>query len=410
MPTERDNSTEQLNRDMPTAKGKSAGGKRGKKKKAMPFGCSSRAAACILVCLLCCAVVFVAAGWDDLAPESLEEWFSFSGTSEDDFPVSITGSAVLQSNMTLTDSGIAYISDTTILCMDNSGEVTFSSQHSYINPAIKTSGDFSVAYNAGGSGFKVFSTQEELYDGTQGTSIADCDITSKGIYAVVSDGTGYLSELNVYDEDNELLYSYSFNDYYALNVSLNAAGTMAAVGCVNVDGGEMVTRVYILDFTQTEPVGTFDYNDQIVYDVEYIAENKAAVLTDSLVAVIDDSKADAIVYSFNGRVLTSYDFLYDTGAAVSLSQTDDGRDCTMVVLDTDGYETDSFSTSLKVTSVSLYNDRMALLASNTLYLYDFLGDEMGTYDAGSDAKAVLLAAKSQAYVLGISEIRLVSLK
>ncbi len=267
-----------------------------------------------------------------------------------------------------------------------------------------------MAYNAGGSGFKVFSTQEELYDGTQGTAIADCDITSQGVYAVVSDATGYLSELNVYDAENELLYSYSFNDFYALSVSLNAAGTMAAVGCVNVDGGEMVTRVYILDFTKTEPVGTFDYNDQIVYDIEYIAENKAAVLTDSLIAVIDDSEVEAIVYSFNGKVLTSYDFLYDTGSVVSLSQTDDGRDCAIITLDTGGYETDSFSTSLKVTSVSLYSDRLAALSEGTLYLYDFYGDSMGTFDAGGDAKAVLLPTKSQAYVLGISELRLVSLK
>ena len=59
----------------------------------------------------------------------------------------------------------------------------------------------------------------------------------------------------------------------------------------------------------------------------------------------------------------------------------------------------------KVTSIGYNNGVAGILSSGRIYTYSDLGEETGAYDAGNDAKKILLYSNSQAYVLGVSEIR-----
>lgn len=381
-----------------------------KDERLLPFGCSSRISVCIIICVICCAVVFAAARWDVLSPSGISEWFSGAGTSDDDFPVDIVGTTVLENNVNCVDGSLMYISDTSIVHLANDGTQLYNEQHNFISPQFKTSGTYSIAYNTGGNGFRIISEDENIYSGTQGTVINDCDIALNGVYCVISDQTGYLSILSVYDAANNLLYSYSFNDFYALSVSINDSGTMAAVGAANTVNGEMVTKVYILDFTKTEPLNTYTYNDQIVYSVEFCDDGKAAVVTDSLISVVETSKQKETAYSFDNRVITAYDILYGESIVLSLSRSDDGRDCTVVCLDANGNEVNTFATGLKISSVSLYDDRIALLSDSMLSIYNSYGDSFGEWEVGSDSRRVILSQTKTAYILGVSEFRRLSLK
>lgn len=376
----------------------------------LPFGCSSRITVCVIFCVICCAAVLFIAKWDSLSPTAFSDWFAFSGASDDDFPVNIMGTSVLENNICLSDTGVVYISDTSIVRLNLNGEAVFDQQHSFTNPMLKSRGTYAIAYNAGGSNFRIISENEELYRGTQGTSITDCDINSAGVYCIASDQTGYLSNLSVYGADNNLLYSYSFNDYYVVSVSLGEDGNTAVVGAVNTFNGEMVSAVYVLDFSKTEPVKMFEYNDQILYDVAFVDEESYAVITDSLVSVVECGKYKEVPYSFQNRVLTGYDLSYGNGVFVSLSRSDDGRDCSVVSLDCGGNEIGSFATELKITSVNVYDDKIACLAEGKLSVFNSYGDSFGNWDVGSDARSIILAKSKYAYVLGVSEIRRIQIK
>lgn len=381
-----------------------------KKKKNLPFGCSSRFTVCLIFCILACTAVFVSSKWDTLSPNGITEWFVFSSVTDEDFSIDISGTSIIERNLQINSTGLIYVSDTSIVDLNYDGSKKYSEQHNFTNPIIKTSDTYSIAYNAGGSNYRILSETGELYRGTQGSSITDCDITPLGSYAVISDQTGYLSILSVYDKDNNLIYTYSFNDYYAISVSLNESGTMAAVGAVNSVDGQLVSKVYVIDFSKTTPVNIYTYNDQIIYDVDFVSEDNFAVVTDSLISVISIDKHKEIPYSFGTRVLTAYDISYDTGIVLSLSRSDDGRDCSIISLDTSGNEINNFSTEFKVFSIDVKDDKIAFLSSNTLYLYNSYGDTFGEWEVGTDAKSLILPKKDTAYILGVSEIRKVDLK
>ena len=359
----------------------------------------------LVFCVICCLVVVVVTNWDKLSPEGIEESVRFSGMAKEDFSQDISGTAVLEKNIINTDGGVLYISDTSVVKLDYNGEQIFSSQHSYTNPFVKGNGIYSIAYSVGSGSFKIFGANGELYSGEQGTSITDGDITSAGVYCLVSDKTGYLSALYVYDNDNNFVYSYSFNALYAMSVSLNAEGTMAAVGGVNAIDGRMVSKVFLLDFTKEDPVYTFEYSDQIIYEVDFIEKDRFAVVTDKMVSVADCSNGREHPYIFGSKVLTAYNIGYANAIVLSLADFEDGRECSVVTLNTSGSEVGVFSTGSKIYSVSCRKDKIAVLSADKLYLYNYYGDCFNSWEIGSDAKSVLLPQEKTAYVLGVSEIR-----
>lgn len=359
---------------------------------------------------MCCAAVAVIAKWDVLSPESLAQWVRFSDSSASDFECEISGTSVPEKNFCIFGSGVMYLSDTSVVQLSKNGEKDFLSQHSFTNPIIKSSEKYAVAFNEGGSDFRIFSDKKEEFRAEQGTSITDCSINDLGIYGIISDQTGYLSKLFVYNKNNELIYSYSFNDFYAVCVSISPDGAKAVVGAVNTVSGQMVSKIYLLDFMKTEPLYVFTYTDQIIYDAEFVDDDKCAVVTDSLLSVIYCDSGKEIPFSFSSKALTSYSLSFGEDIVLSLSHSGDMRDCEIVTIDTKGNEKGRFDTKLKVYSLDVCKDRIAVLSGSMLYLKNAYGDSFGEWDVGSDAKNVLIPQEKTAYILGVSQVRRMSLK
>ena len=348
--------------------------------------------------------------WDKVSPDNLPNTIIQTSTAKEEFSEKLSGTSVQEKNIVNTGKGIYYISDTSILSLDYNGNKNFSGQHSYTSPFIKCSGDYAITYGVGSDKYRVISPSYNVYNGTQGTSIIDCDINSKGTYCVMSDHTGYLSVISVLDKDNEFIFSYSFNNYYGISCTINESGTMAAVGAVNTVDGALMSKVYILDFSSSEPIAVFDYKDNMIYEVDFIDNNKIAVVTDSLVSVVDSTNNKETPYSFDGKFLASYDIEYENSITVALAQSDDGRNCSIVTLDSNGREINKFSTVHKVFSIDTKKDKIALLADNTLYSYNTLGDALNNWQVGHDAKSVIMINEKTAYILGVSEIRKIILE
>ncbi len=355
--------------------------------------------------VLFCAAVVLHAKWDKLSPDNLPETILQTTTAKEEFSDKISGTAVQEKNIIDTGSGIYYISDTSILQLDYNGNKNFSSQHSYTSPVIKSSQNYAIAFGLGSEKFRVISPSYNVYNGTQGTSIIDCDINSKGTYCVMSDNTGYLSVLSVYDKDNSFIYSYSFNNCYGISCTINENGTMAAVGTVNTIDGALVSKVYILDFNSDSPSAVTEYNDEMIYEVKFIDDQNVAAITDSRVSVIDSSSSKETSYSFDSKFLASYDLSFEEGIVLALSQSDDGRNCRIVVLDTNGKEVNSFNTEYSVYSMDYKNSVIAILSDNMLYKYSNYGNSLGSWEIGHDAKSVSIINNKTAYILGVSELR-----
>ncbi len=346
----------------------------------------------------------------ELSPDNVADKANYSDSKKDEAKTDISGSIVHEKNFCSTKSGLMFISDTTIVGLNHDCEKTFSEKHSYTSPMIKSSEMYSITFGEGSSGFKIIKDGHKIYEGVQGKSIVDCDINDLGSYGILSDQTGYLSCLTVYDKDNQFVYSYSFSDYYAVALSISDDGKRVAVGAINSLNGRLVSVVYLLDLTKKEPLNKFTYENQIIYDVEFISQDNFVVITDGLTTVISGNGSKETPYSYSSQILTAYDICYDSGVVLSLSKSDDGRNCNIVSLNKDGNEIGSFATNLKVMSLDTLSDRMAILSYGKLEIFNSYGDMLNSFDVGTDTKAVVMPYKKMAYVLGVSDIKKVSIK
>lgn len=384
--------------------------RRKKRNKTLPFGLRSRPAAAVAFILLLIIITAVVFNWNVISPSSISEKADFSDSKKEGASADIAGSSVYEKNFCELSSGLIYISDTSIIQLNHDCEKVYSEKHSFSDPAIRASNDYVIAFGEGSGSFRVIHDKHRVYEGVQGTSITDCDINDQGTYCILSDQTGFLSALSVYDKNNKFIYSYSFSDYYAVTVAISRDGQKVVVGAINSSDGRLVSKIYLLDVTKSDPIKIFTYEDQLVYQTEFISDSAFAVVTDVMTTVIKSDGSREVPYSYSNSMLTAYDMCYGSGVVLALSKSDDGRSCYVVELDEDGHEVSRFATDLKITALAAASDRTAVLSYGRLSMYGLYGDLLSDWEIGSDSKNILLPQNKTAYILGVSGITKMSLK
>lgn len=365
----------------------------------------------ILILVLCVLGVL---GWynrANLTPANIMVWVQDRVVGMgvgDGFPHELSGSAVSPGNFLAFSKNIAVASDTSLTVLNSTAKEVVARQHSYKNPVLRTAGSRMLLYNLGGTGCRVesasktilqFSTEREILSGT---------ITSAGPFALLTRADGYCGLLTSYTADGKTQSRYWFSDYYPTAVALNAAGTKAAVTAVSTKDGELVSALYLIDLNGGKTVQPFAvFAGNLLLSVCWDDSDRIAAVGDAGVCFVDAVTKAQTVYSYNGFQLTAWCF--DAGnTALSLSPGNDSSQSKFVVLDGTGGQKISETLAKKAVSVSLYGDTAAALSDGKAVFYSIsTGAAKGTADAGSDARAVALRDETSAYILGVSEIRMV---
>ena len=359
-------------------------------------------AAVIIVILF--AVVFYVFNADRLSFHNISNFFRYgvlNENSDERFPLNIQGENVSPGNFTRRGQDICYSSDTKTEMLNNYGKSMYSVQHAFINPIMVTGKNHTILYNLGGTGFQIIDKDGKSYSATTEDCILVADIADNGTYALVTESSGYLSKLYVYDEKNTQIFSYSFADYYVTSVSLNSTGMKAVVSGMSAFNGVEISAIYVLDFTMDKPLHFQELEgNNIIYDVSYLNDKTACAIGRSAAYSINTSSGDIETADYDGRELTAYDINTDTDTyTVSLSSSGNGRNCDIVSYNSAGKEEYTFNIDEKIVDLSTYKNRVALLTNSSVFLYSKDGNKKSEKELNSDPHAVVLYTSSDAYVL-----------
>ncbi|MBR2714634.1 MAG: hypothetical protein IKB73_00300 [Ruminococcus sp.] len=365
--------------------------------------------AVILLVLLVC--VFCYANRDRLSFTNIKNWVQygvFHTNDEDTFPISTQGDVITNGNFTRIDSNLVYISDTQFVTANNYGKTIYNSKQNYINPALVKASDcdLSLSYNIGSTDFFINTIDTNVYTGMAEDNIFVADICKNGTYALVTEKDGYLSKLYVYSNENKQIFAYSFADYYITSVALNDDGTKATLTGISAHEATPISAVYLLDFTKEEPLVFEEFSDNVLYHCDYLNNNYICIIGENSSYVLNSRTKSFSTTNYDGKTLTAFDVNTDTNTfTLSLSRSGDGRMCDLLSFSTSGVLKNSVSTELSVTAMSTYKNRIAVLSGDTVSLYTKDGKLLSEEDAGLDPHSVVLYSSSDAYVLGVSEIR-----
>ncbi len=365
----------------------------------------------VVIALVAGLVVFVFANRDKLSPDNIAVWWTYDvlGNGGGGFPVNIVGSEVKSGNFTVNQSRVAYASDTSFVTLNSSGKEAANIQLRYSKPVLKSSENRFLAYGLGETGYQLLSFDKNTYTGvSEGGVIYTGDVCRNGCYCIVTEGSGFLSELFAYDKNNNRVFKYSFSEYYINSVALNPDGSGCVACGITSDGGAMKAGVYVLDFGLSDPVSTYTIDGDAILDCKYLSGSRAALVGRNSAYIVKPGSEDLIAVGYNERPVVNYCFMPNSNSfALALSKSGDGRSCILATYDDNGGKTAEIETDNGADAFSVYKGTLAVLDGNTLYAYNSLGELKYTADAGTGAKAALLTSDTKAYVLSVNQIRLI---
>ena len=347
-----------------------------------------------------------------LTLENITTWVKLQFVGEgqgDGFPVSITGSSVFASNFTSYGGDALILSDTALTMVDPTGKTGLSLRHSLNQPAMRSAHGQTLLYNQGSTGYMVLSGTEVKLKGTAEREILFGVVAQNGRFALGLHGADGASELNVYQKDGSLQYTYAFAKDYITAIAMNYDGVYGAVCTVRSEKGELISKVTVFDFNQAEPLTSYETRDNLLIDAAWTESGDLYAVGDSALLLAKSTDYVFREYSYDGRQLTAYR-LDQSRAFLSISAYAHAGPCTLLVFrgENDPVRVESPE---RIVSLSVSGGTVGALVDGEAVFYDYsTGLEQGRADAGSDAKSIALSSERAAYVLGVSEIRTVGIQ
>lgn len=362
----------------------------------------------VCVALAAGLIVFAFANRDNLTWDNISNWWTYDvlGNAGNGYPVNLIGTEVKSGNFAVNQNHVAYASDTSFVTLNSTGSEIANVQLRYSKPVMKSSGNRFLTYGIGTTGYQIQDFDGMLYSGEAEGAIYTADISSNGVYGIVTEGGGYLSILYVFNSNNNRIYKYSFSEYYINSIALNSDGSGGIACGITSDNGAVKTGVYVLDFTKEEPVSQYSISSDTIVDCDYLNDNRAVLVGQSSSYVIKRGEENYVTIKYDSKTLANYCFNPDTNSfALALSKSGDGRNCAIDIYNDNGERTSSVDTDYGAESISLYKGTVAVLDGNTAYGFNSTGDLLYSFDTGTGSKRLILTSDNTAYVLSVNQVR-----
>lgn len=257
----------------------------------------------LLICGVTYGISFLLyeSGADDVE-SAVSSLFSV-GSSDSRFPVNSPGGEI--KGMFSLGGSLAVLNDTNVYFYSSVGEMTGSIQHRYQTPVAASSKSRFLLYDQGGKQYAIYNKDKLVREVAAEEIIYLGDIAGQGDYAIAAKGS-YLTEVTYYRANGTEVFSWESTDKLATAMSLSKDGSALAVGCVNTEGGRLISSVIFLDTHKMEVVSTMTLEDEMVLYVEHRNEG-LFVVTDKQAFICDNKGKLLSSYSFGGRPLCGFD-------------------------------------------------------------------------------------------------------
>ena len=366
------------------------------------------------VCIALAAglIVFAFANRDKLTPDNIAMWWTYEvlGNAGGSYPVDLIGSEVKSCNFAVNQGRPAYASDTSFVTLNTTGREVANVQLRYSKPIMKASENRFLTYGLGDKNYQIQNFEKNLYSGEAENKLYTGDIASNGIYCLVTESSGYLTELFAFDSNNNRIFKYSFSEYYIISVALNPDGSGCIACGITSDNGAVKTGVYVLDFEQSEPISKYEISNDTVLDCKYLSPKRAVLIGETASYIVKIGEDDYTTISYEDKPIANYCFNKDTKSfALALSKSGDGRSCTLISYNDNGDVISTIDTNSGAESMSMYKGVIAVLDGNMIYAFDSGGRQIHSSFAGTGAKALILNSDSEAYVMSVNQLRRIDL-
>ena len=257
--------------------------------------------------LTCAAVLIVAFGalyaasrtFGSVRLSNLADVFdSFSVRDDSRFPYVVDAGTVQQ--MVPVGSGVGVLCTDRFDILTRSGAVLQSVHHTYTMPAVDVRRGRVLLYDRGGNRYMLLSKTKTLLTGETDEQILTASLSGDGRFAVAVASDSAKSLLSVYTSAGEVFFQYKCVSEYITDIAFTASG--AALTVTGVRDAGPYSRLLVLDFSKTEPLADYTYEDTALFQVQSSGGNVTAY-SDTRLAILRRKTKQAPTVSFGSDAL-----------------------------------------------------------------------------------------------------------
>ncbi|MBP3329924.1 MAG: hypothetical protein J6L89_03720 [Clostridia bacterium] len=307
-------------------------------------------------------------------------------------------------------SYLALLDDSTVVFLNKTAKEVLKSDTTYTNPDMKISNGRALVYNRGGSSFIVTGQSDILYDNNE-----TADVFKDGIITAAIGGNGNLGFATWTDEGtskfialNKKLsteFYYVFGSDRAFYVALSDNGKYGACAVFGAENATYYSKLYIFDFSKTEPVKVVKYADETLIRVDFLDNKTLSVVTDvkrRIITIADKTEKNVVDFSMHN--LESVDF--DSASKRSaLCYSKYGSTSNVICgFDKRGKETCRIEDVENVKQVKCNSKRIAVLTDEKILCYNYNGKLKNTIELSFNVDSIEFTSSSGLFVFSGSNV------
>lgn len=315
--------------------------------------------------------------------------------SERGFPLSFSSNDIV--SVGSAGSYVYVVSNEVLFGVSSSGKLSFSEVINYSEPVIKTAGDYAFVFDRMSGKFVLCRKSKVIYKGQSENSqqIVTATVASNGNFAVASRSSDAACLLTYYSKKGEQLFQWECSRDHIVSIAVSSNTKGLACAALSAEGGEIVTKVYLLDIYSDKTEWEYTVKDSAAINISFASGNKKLDLlcTDRRILLDSSSNSVSSESSFSSELLDSYSD--PNGYAVTLTRKFGAiNKYELTCYSSDNSVCYVYETDKKVTDVFCAGKKAYILTQDSIICVSSSGKESKTIELSSASLGLCVSGGS----------------
>lgn len=294
------------------------------------------------------------------------------------------------------DGHFMIASATGIQLFGEDGEEIFFKSGVMDSPAVKSRGEYALAYDVGGTKVFLLDKNGLVYSMLTEEPIISGDVRSDGKFVLCTQESGYFGLATVYTVEGNAIFRWYSGENHLLAAALDDSDDQLAVLTLGQRGSK-VTR-FRLD--QEDPVASVQFDQEVALDMAFREDDVLVVVAADHLYFTNGQGTITGQYDYSGKLLLDYTLLGGSGVAVAYRDYENSMAGTVAVLNTKAEVLGEKTVDGEIAALTMDKKTVAVLFNTQLILYNQKMEEKETFEPDPGCGSVLLRAGEYAIATG----------
>ncbi len=276
--------------------------------------------------------------------------------------------------------GILCVVENSVVLYNKKGEILWSVPIQISNPILKVEGEYILLLEQNGNKVSLYNGKKQQFLVETKEKILTGNLSSNGDCAILTEKMYYKGAVEVYNKSGLEIYSRSFGKNSVISVAISDARRLC-VSLLSTENG-VSSQIVFLDLNKTEEDVAVNYEDSVIFDLDFVGTNLHAFADNQLVALNNNGR---LVWKrdFSSKTLNKY---YDDGNSTRLMLFDSNNSAELSIITSSGREKQKITEEIVPDFCDIYEDYILYNGGRSLYLTKSNGTPLAKYVASRDMK------------------------